>query len=157
MPVQDFLGMANWQGAPAAALVTNSPQASPAALAEEINPSEVNRDERSHSPAPAESWLCLTVEQFFGRQNWQGLAQPTLPLPSPNLSSSLSSSPSPVETATVLPPVPAVKPTLERTVQEFFQGLPWEGAPAIGALPKAAPIPEPSEPEMTLSDLSDLF
>lgn len=107
MPVQDFLGMANWQGAPAAALVTNSPQASPAALAEEINPSEVNRDERSHSPAPAESWLCLTVEQFFGRQNWQGLAQPTLPLPSPNLSSSLSSSPSPVETATVLPPVPA--------------------------------------------------
>jgi hypothetical protein len=153
MPVQDFLAMANWQGVPAAPLVmnplgTNPPQASSTALAEEINSSEVNTGERHDSPAPTESWLCLTVEQFFGRQNWQGLAQPTLP-PQP--------SPSPVETAIVLPPVPTVKPALERTVQEFFQGFPWEGVPAIGALPKALPVPEPSEPEMTLSDLSDLF
>lgn len=149
MSVQDFLAIANWQGAPVATLVTNPPQASPAALAEEMNPSEINSGERSHSPVPTESWLGLTVEQFFGRQNWQGLAQSTLPSPSP-----ISS---PVETATVLPPAPAVKSTLERTVQEFFQGFPWEGAPAIGALPKVALIPEPSEPEMTLSDLSDLF
>jgi hypothetical protein len=162
MPVQDFLAMANWQGLPVAPLMknplgtdplgTNSPQVGSTALAQEINSSEINSgernsDERNYSPAPNESWLCLTVEQFFGRQNWQGLAQSPLPQPSP----------SPVETATVLPPVPTVKPTLERTVQEFFQGFPWEGLPAIGALPKAAPVAEPSEPEMTLSDLSDLF
>lgn len=150
MSVQDFLTMANWQGAPVATLVTNLPQVSLTALAEEINLSEIKSGERNNSPVPAESWRCLTVEQFFGRQNWQGLAQPAQP------------SPSSLENATVLPPVPTVNPTFAQTVQEFFQRFPWDGLPAIGVLPNAAPLnaallPQPSEPEMTLSDLSDLF
>jgi hypothetical protein len=151
LSVQDFLAMANWQGepvAPATAAIqpSDSDNTAEGLLTEILGivEAQMGTAEPPLNPVSEETWLCLTVEQFFARQNWQGLAHPAPVSPK-------------AAATTVLPPAPALTLNLENTVHAFFQRLPWEGTPAIGSLPKIDPIQEVSELEMTLSDLSDLF
>jgi hypothetical protein len=160
LPVQDFLQLANWEGAPVAPpqpptniTSLSEPAASSAAttsvaVATALSAAEIAAavaaitDPQMGTPAAPANWQCLTVEQFFARQNWQGLAQPAVPV---------------ATVATVVSETPVWQPTLTTTVKDFFQNLPWTAEPTIGAMPKTEAVSAPTEPEMTLSDLSDLF
>lgn len=85
------------------------------------------------------SWLKLTVAEFFNQCNWLGQ---TLTLPNWQPASNQ--------------PMP-----LTVSVAKFFQALPWEGNPIIGSLPKppsTPPVLVSEEPkDTTLADFMDLF
>jgi hypothetical protein len=164
LPVQDFLQLANWEGAPVAPpqpptsitplfeLAVSSAATTTMAVATALSAAEIAAEvaamtepQLGTSAGTAASWQCLTVEQFFARQNWQGLAQPAVPVATV------------ATVAAVMSETPVWQPTLTATVKDFFQNLPWTAEPTIGAMPKTEAVAAPAEPEMTLSDLSDLF
>lgn len=84
------------------------------------------------------SWLGLSVQEFFSNCNWQG---------------------NPVTESKGQ--VPGQTPTLAMSVATFFRGISWEGTPTVGALPTTISpnTPDVSEgpPDVTLDDLLSLF
>jgi hypothetical protein len=127
------------------------------------------------------SWSCLSVKDFFGLANWEGL--PLNPQ-TPSVAASewgvnrLSHWPCltvqeffrlsnwqglPLETIAPPPVTPTiVDPTLRLTlsVREFFQLISWEQRPVIGAMPQRSTSPKPIQSkseEANLDDLSKLF
>ncbi|AHB88898.1 hypothetical protein NK55_08090 [Thermosynechococcus sp. NK55a] len=81
----------------------------------------------------ASSWAAWSVETFFRQLNWEGHRGQTIFL-EPSLS------------------------LWRLSVKDFCASLPWAGQPLIAQVSNvAAPPPVPVEPEVTLSDLSDLF
>ncbi|GAB4281029.1 MAG: hypothetical protein Fur0025_09370 [Oscillatoriaceae cyanobacterium] len=80
----------------------------------------------------------LSVSEFFGACNWQGL-------PLVNLENGATPDP---ESLWHLP------------VAEYFRSFPWSGTPTVGGLPKGVlpATPPPPEPEdITLEDFLDAF
>lgn len=84
------------------------------------------------------SWLQLSVEQFFSQCNWQGQSLATVE----NGHHANGTS------------------RLSLSVGDFFRLLPWEGTPAVGSFPKGSSALTPTDleyEEVTLSDLLDAF
>lgn len=132
-----------------------------------------------------ESWLCLSVEEFFSHCNWQGKSlesshkQQAVSLPLISVQAEMAemngqeSLPClsveeffshcnwqgrPQESLQRQHPSQSLVLTLQ--VGEFFQFIPWEGKPEIGSLPKVSFVEEPTPIgsfETTLTDLSELF
>ncbi|MFN4278800.1 hypothetical protein [Thermosynechococcus sp.] len=83
--------------------------------------------------APATPWAAWSVETFFRQLNWEGHPEHAVSL-QPNLS------------------------LWRLSVKDFCASLPWVGQPAIAQVSKVEPAPlPPVEPQVTLSDLSNLF
>ncbi|MFN3678384.1 hypothetical protein [Thermosynechococcus sp.] len=83
--------------------------------------------------APATPWAAWSVETFFRQLNWEGRPDQAISL----------------------------EPSLclwRLSVKDFCTSLPWAGQPVIAQVSKVEdPPPVPVEPEVTLSDLSNLF
>lgn len=83
--------------------------------------------------APATPWAAWSVETFFRQLNWEGRPDQAISL-EPSLCLWCLS------------------------VKDFCASLPWAGQPPIAQVSKVeGPPPVPVEPEVTLSDLSNLF
>lgn len=83
--------------------------------------------------APATPWAAWSVETFFRQLNWEGRPDQAIAL-EPSLS------------------------LWRLSVKDFCAHLPWAGQPVIAQVSKVEPLPPmPVEPEVTLSDLSNLF
>lgn len=87
-----------------------------------------------------QTWLRLSVQDFFGQCNWQG--QPLAILENANQET-----------------IPEIR--LSLLVGEYFRLLPWEGTPTVGSLPKSTPnldfTENLEEEDVTLDDLLDSF
>lgn len=84
------------------------------------------------------SWHYRSVQEFFGQFNWQG--QPQFNQNGQDPSSQLS---------------------LQMSVAQFFQAVPWEGTPEVGVLPTSSPVTaaasKNNESDVTLDALLDIF
>jgi len=81
-------------------------------------------------------WRSLSIKEFFGQANWHGLD------------------------IIVKSPTFTTENRLTMKVEEFFNSINWEGDPLIAAIAELNSLAEvqlPSEDNLTLSDLSDLF
>jgi hypothetical protein len=195
LSVQDFFTQQNWNGkkSPQMLAVTqevNTPVVSDFPVKKEVSPPSVmvspptkpqGGERKNLSPEDSTQnlgkksirWECLTVEDFFGQNNWLGNLkqinfQPVLD--SKHLARETDSQPSlkdlpeiTLETkpssSGVLPSPKSMVFSLTLSVQDFCNAIEWEGKPAIALLPqiKNKKPPTESEEEFTIDDLSNLF
>lgn len=84
------------------------------------------------------SWLGLSVQEFFSNCNWQG---------------------NPVTESKGQVPGQALNLTM--SVATFLRGISWEGTPTVGALPTTSSpnsaVVSQGPPDVTLDDLLSLF
>ena len=117
------------ESVPAAASLTVAPEPLPE------KPFELPawRPEAGAKSSGQSAWLCQSVQTFFETCNWQGM----LIVPQDQVPGERSLN-------------------LTLMVAQFFQTMPWEGRPKIGAQPKLAPIPEENEPANPIN-LAEMF
>jgi hypothetical protein len=161
-------------------LMTPSPPLEPSVVSQVQMPS-AKTEVAVSKPLKQVSWECLTVEDFFRQNNWNGRLQELVFEPVLDrlaLERSTSVEPSLSHLPTIAPDRDQLKttPTVTKTttkskkvqpsvfsltlsVQDFFTMIEWEAPPAIAVLPeiKAKPASSENHDEITLDDLSDLF
>ena len=111
------------------------------------------------------AWQCLSVQDFFSQNNWQGHAPQNqqsdhcLELSSWQcLSVQDFFSQSNWQGQRSLTPRHSKRSlSLTSSVVEFFECIDWEGNPQIAALPKTITSAPHSAKELKLTDLSNLF
>jgi hypothetical protein len=196
LSVQDFFTQQNWNGKKSPQILSssvitevNTPIPSDFPVKKEVFPPSVMssaptkpqgeethlsvEDSKQNLGKKSIPWECLTVEDFFGQNNWLGNLkqinfQPVLD--SSYLAREKAFQPSlkdlpeitldtPQSPSGVLPSPKSLVFSLTLSVEDFCNAIEWEGKPAIALLPqiKSKKTPTESEEEFTIDDLSNLF
>lgn len=185
LSVQAFFGQVNWQGLPPAPVQVAQKNQPP--LQEAMFDRQAQaQSSSSEGENPLRHWPTLTLEAFFAQSNWSGLSLPApLPLPVmlPEPDQEMSGA-TPSQDSLAWPrlsvesffsgvnwhgTMASSSPVSDRSdrqeeaspfrwsVSDFMKFIPWEGHPAIAALPPRDAIPPSTRDEITLTDLSNLF
>lgn len=163
LSVNDFFLKSNWEGKKNAGLVNAPKPISVSQLVEKVEANKTDPLTFSNAIAtPASSgdgWECLSVENLFKASNWEGKASKKTLTAIPTV----TSAPQSANSVPPPPPMAGAKASglsILLSVENFFDGISWEGMPAIGILPE---LEDPNKSEntqkgnITLDDFSQLF